>query len=145
MGKLISVLALLVLAVPHAYGQTPEDTTAIRQAALDYVEGWFTGSAERMDKALHPDLIKRIVVTHPETGRSMLNQVTESIMVEATRAGAGSRGAPAELNVDVQVLDIYGDMAAVKTVAPGFIDYLQLAKWNDEWVIVNVLWSRAPR
>jgi len=144
MGKLASLLAVLVLAVPQAYGQTAEDTTAIKQAALDYAEGWFTGSAERMDKALHPDLIKRIVVVHPETGRSMLNQVTESIMVEATRAGAGSRNAPEELSVGVEILDIYGDMAAVKTIAPGFIDYLQLAKWNGEWVIVNVLWSRGP-
>ena len=29
------------------------------QAALDYFEGWYAGDVARMDRALHPDLVKR--------------------------------------------------------------------------------------
>jgi hypothetical protein len=32
---------------------------AITRAALDYFEGWFDGDVERIDRALHPDLVKR--------------------------------------------------------------------------------------
>jgi hypothetical protein len=30
-------------------------------------------------------------------------------------------------------------------VASDWIDYLQLAKWNGEWKIVNVLWELTPK
>ena len=30
-------------------------TDTITAAALDYVEGWFDGDADRMRRALHPD------------------------------------------------------------------------------------------
>jgi hypothetical protein len=35
------------------------DEDAIRALALDYFEGWFTGDVTRMDRALHPELVKR--------------------------------------------------------------------------------------
>jgi hypothetical protein len=36
---------------------TEED--GLRAAVLDYVEGRFDGNAERMERALHPELVKR--------------------------------------------------------------------------------------
>jgi hypothetical protein len=38
------------------------DQARIKQAALDDIEGWYAGDAERMKRALHPDLAKRIVL-----------------------------------------------------------------------------------
>ena len=32
---------------------------AIRTAIMDYVEGWYEGDAERMNRCLHPRLAKR--------------------------------------------------------------------------------------
>ena len=32
---------------------------AIRATVSDYIEGWFDGDAERMERALHPELAKR--------------------------------------------------------------------------------------
>ncbi len=32
------------------------DREAITATALDYAEGWYEGNAERMERALHPDL-----------------------------------------------------------------------------------------
>jgi hypothetical protein len=36
-----------------------EDKEAIRQVALDYIEGWYQGNAARMDRALYAKLVKR--------------------------------------------------------------------------------------
>jgi hypothetical protein len=33
---------------------------AIRMAALDYIEGWYSGDPGRMRQSLHPQLAKRI-------------------------------------------------------------------------------------
>ena len=69
---LASVLFLFVIAA-HANAQSPADASAIKQTALDYIEGWYEGDAERMERALHPELAKRIVRTNQE-GNSRLDQ-----------------------------------------------------------------------
>ena len=45
----LAALAALVVAVPVA-AQTAADSAAVRASALDYAEGWYEGSAERMSK-----------------------------------------------------------------------------------------------
>lgn len=51
-----------------------------------------------------------------------------------------------EFSLDVYIYDITGDYALVKTVNTkyGFFDYCQLAKYNGEWKIFNVLWGILP-
>ena len=48
------VLTLMTFAsVAHAQTTTPNaNEAAIKQTALDYIEGWYEGNAERMEKAL---------------------------------------------------------------------------------------------
>ena len=36
-----------------------EDVDAIHDAVRDYVEGWFDGDGARMQRALHPEFVKR--------------------------------------------------------------------------------------
>ena len=43
------------------------------------------------------------------------------------------------------ILDIFRNASVVKIDAGAWIDYLQIAKWNGRWVIVNVLWELRPR
>ena len=45
-------------------------TGEITAAALDYVEGWFDGDADRMRRALHPDLVKRRLRADGVDGRA---------------------------------------------------------------------------
>jgi len=39
---------------------SPDDETAVEAVAREYFESWFAGDSERMDRALHPDLVKRV-------------------------------------------------------------------------------------
>ena len=55
------VLALAALPFVQAHAQSPADSAGIRQAALDYIEGYYEGDGARMERALHPELAKRIV------------------------------------------------------------------------------------
>ena len=41
---------------------------AITDAVLDYFEGWFTADAERMRRALHPQLAKRRLAARRQAG-----------------------------------------------------------------------------
>jgi hypothetical protein len=46
---------------------------------------------------------------------------------------------------DFGLLDIYENAAVSRVDAGHWVDYLQLAKWNGRWVIVNVLWELRPQ
>jgi hypothetical protein len=139
--------ALLALASPAAaaaQAPTPaSDSAAIRQAALDYIEGYYQGDGPRMERALHPELAKRIVRTGPN-GRSQLGQMSAMTLVQGTRAGGGRDIPAAEQRADVRILDIYRNAASARIDAAGWVDYLHLARWNGRWVIVNVLWELHP-
>jgi hypothetical protein len=121
---------------------TDPDLEAIRQAALDYIEGWYEGSTERMTRAVHPELAKRIVIT--EQGVSRIEQMGASKLVSNVRAGGGTKTAKDKQRKAVTILDRHGSAASVKIVAADWIDYLHLAKVSGRWVIVNVLWELTP-
>ena len=140
-----SILVLLVAASAAARAQTAADSTAIRAAALDYIEGWYTGDAERMERALHPELAKRVVRANPSTGQSRLDQMSALTLVQGTRAGGGKSTPEESRQKDVTILDVYQNAASAKIVAAKWVDYLHLARFNGRWVIVNVLWELKPR
>ena len=142
----LSMLFFIVLfaSVVHVQAQqTKSDTELIKQAALDYIEGWYEGDAARMERSLHPDLAKRIVRVD-QRGRYMLGQMSAMTLVQLTREGDGKSTPKEKQQKDVTVLDIFGNAACAKVIASDWIDYLQLAKWRGRWVIVNVLWEMKP-
>ncbi|MDT4897512.1 MAG: hypothetical protein QOH25_2589 [Acidobacteriota bacterium] len=140
---LVFVLFLLAF-VSKTHAQSPADSAAIKQTALDYIEGWYEGNAERMERALHPELAKRIVRTNKE-GMSQFSQMSAMSLVQGTRRGGG-KNTPKERQLkDVTILDVFENAASVKVVASDWVDYLHMAKFNGRWVIVNVLWELKPQ
>ncbi len=139
-------LLLVVLAfAPAVHAQTAADSAAIRATALDYVEGWYEGNAERMSRAVHPELVKRIVVGDTATKRSVIETMGATALVNGARHGWGKETPKAKQQKDVTILDIFGNASSVKAVMADWIDYLQIAKVDGRWVIVNVLWEQKPR
>jgi hypothetical protein len=126
---------------PTAPGVDPE-AAAIRQAALDYIEGWYEGDAERMARAVHPELVKRIVTVRD--GNAFLDQMGASRLVAGVKAGHGAKTPKDKQRRDVTILDHYGNAASVKVVAGEWIDYLHVARIDGQWRIVNVLWELTP-
>src|SRR6185436_17778788 len=88
--RLVLILSLLAFAsTASAQTTAPNTNDAIKQTALDYIEGWYEGNAERMERALHPELSKRIVQTNPQNNRSRLDQMSAMSLVQGTRRGGG--------------------------------------------------------
>jgi hypothetical protein len=142
---LTAVAALTLLGGSPAGAQTPADSAAIRATALDYIEGWYAGDAERMERALHPDLAKRIVRVDPGSGRARVDHMGALQLVQGTRAAHGRETPPPAQQKDVTILDVFGNAASAKIVASEWVDYLHLGRVGDRWVIVNVLWELKPR
>jgi hypothetical protein len=141
----IPVFAILAgaaaVAAAPAGAQAATDSAGIRQAALDYIEGWYTADGTRMSGALHPELVKRLHVVDPESGQALVDGQGKTRLVAATRAGGGSSTAEADRRADVTILDIFRGAAVVRVDAHDWVDYLQLVKEEDRWLILNVLWE----
>jgi hypothetical protein len=112
---------------------TATEQELIRQTALDYFEGWFDGDVERMERALHPNLVKR-------RAGATLGVTTKERMVELTAAGAGAEDG-ADRRLEVEVEDVYGDIASVTVSSAVYHEYLHLVKTADGWKIANALWQ----
>jgi Putative lumazine-binding len=112
----------------------------ITQTALDYFEGWFEGDATRMERALHPGLAKRSL-GQGDPDSAELRSLTKDRMVELTAAGGGLDKTPdGGLRVDVEVVDLYGNIATVVVRSAVYREYLHLVRTDEGWKIVNVLW-----
>ena len=145
--SILGLLFLFVLSVVSISAQTSvsdSDNEAIKATALDYIEGWYEGNPERMERALHPDLAKRIVNTNAQ-GRSSLGQMSAMSLVQGVKRGGGKDTPKEKQQKDVTILDVFGNAASVKVVASDWIDYLHIARSNGRWVIVNVLWELKPK
>lgn len=142
---IVSTALLSLLVAPDSRAQAATDSAAIKATALDYIEGWYAGDGERMERALHPELAKRIVNTNPANGRNSLGQQSAMTLVQGTKRGGGKDTPVAKQRKDVRILDIFGNTSSVRIDADTWIDYLHVAKWNGRWVIVNVLWENRPQ
>ena len=80
-------------------------------------------------------------ITDAASGKSRLDSMSAMTLVQYTRAGGGRKTPKDAQMKDVTILDRFGNAAVVKVVATNWIDYLQVAKYNGDWKIVNVLWE----
>lgn len=94
-----------------------------------------------MERALHPELAKRILMPQPN-GTRRLEHMGAMTLVQKTRAGIGRRDT--NPRADGIILDRFEDVASVRINASQWIDYLHLAKVDGAWKIVNVLWELLP-
>ncbi len=110
-----------------------EDETAIKAVALDYIEGWYEGNTDRMDRALDENLVKRLIKNNT------CETLDKDTMLKYTRQGGG-RSYSGEQKNDIKILDISGNIATVACYSAEYVDYLHLGKTDGEWRIINVLW-----
>ena len=139
------VIVLFAAAMANAQTNSGDDDAAIKATALNYIEGWYEGDAARMESALHPELAKRMIYTDPKTGHSQFNHMGAMQLVQNTRRGGGNKTPKDEQLKEITILDRFNNAAVVKIVASGWIDYLEVAKFNGQWKIINVLWELKPK
>jgi len=132
----IGLLTLLVFTLAAAtQPQKPSDETAIRSTVTDYIEGYYTADAARMERSLHPHYLK-----HTISGGDGKLKMTERTGLQMVQDVRGGEVTPLlDRKEEIRVLDITGDVASAKLVTAHWVDYLTLSKWNGEWKIVSVV------
>jgi hypothetical protein len=116
-----------------------DDEDAVRAAVMDYVEGWFDGDADRMERALHSELVKRcrgIDGDDPDA----LETLSARDMIDATADGEGRREDTADRAIEVRIDYLSGGIASVRCFCHRYVDLLHLIDMPNGWKIVNAAW-----
>ena len=112
---------------------------------MDYVEGVYEVDASRIERSVHPDLVKRgFYIKKGETAYSF-SPMTFAELVNLAKTYNKSGRVPKDAPKEVTVLDILDQTASVKLVAVWGVDYMHLAKYDGKWMIVNILWQTPPK
>jgi hypothetical protein len=119
---------------------TKQDAVAVERAAYDYADGYLSGAAERMARAVHPAIVKRGLVSRPGSGL-FLSPMNAETLVELTGQKAADPTPADKRGLSFAVLDLRADVASAKVFTSAFNDYLHLVKQDGTWHLVNVLWS----
>ena len=118
---------------PVPLPQASSDAAEIEAIVRDYIEGWYAGNVDRMNRALHADLVKR---NHQSEDPDSLREVTKARMLELTADGGGGASGP---ETEIEIDDVSTHIAAARVLSPEYLDYLHLVKTSTGWKIANVL------
>lgn len=136
--KSITVITLVLITI-SVKSQTTIDSIQIKQAALDYVEGWYNKDVIRIDKAVHFEFTKRSIQTRDSI--DFLGTINKSRMNFITLY---HRDREYNLETEVIILDAMPTIASVKLIFNECIEYFHIAKLNNKWKIVNDLFTGNP-
>lgn len=143
--RIISLLALVLAFGVTAFAQSDEDRAAVRQACLDYVESIYEVNPAKVERSVHPELVKRgFFIKKNETAYSP-HSMTFAELVELAK-NYNKKGQLAKDAVkEVVVFEVSDQTASAKVTAVWGIDYIHLAKYDGKWKIINILWQTPPK
>jgi len=111
-----------------------DDVSAVRTVVTDYIEGYYTGDAHRMQQTLHPHYLKHMI-----HGDIPMREKNGAEMIREVRTHGPADLPQTQKTEQVTVLDIAGNIASAKLVTPGWVDYMTLQKSNGAWKILSVV------
>jgi hypothetical protein len=138
---------LLIAPATHAARtQTTDDREAVRQAMLDYVEGIYNAQPERLERSVHPDMVKRGYFRKQAADPDFTFEPMKRAQL-ITLAGNWNKDHKRPIDTypkDAIVYDVVNQTASGKVIAMWGLDYMHLAKHDGRWKIVNILWQTPP-
>lgn len=139
------VLLLMCAASLNAVGQDMSDKEGVQMAALDYVEGLYLVQPERIEQSVSKDLAKIGYWKKDATSEYRESPMTYDQLVSlAGRWNKDGDVDPETAPKKIEILDLMDQTAVVKLSADWGIDYLNMAKKDGRWTIVNILWQSYP-
>jgi hypothetical protein len=137
------ILITLMLITPvAALAQSTKERDAVHQAAMNYVVAVYESKPELIEQSVHPQLTKYGFMRQKD-GTYKQGQMTYTQLLDVARNWNKERKQDTSIK-EVQVLDVLDQTATAKIKASWGIDYMQLAKFDGTWKIINIVWQTHP-
>lgn len=112
-----------------------EDIDAVMATAVDYIDGYVEGDAERHARAYHPECVKRRYVTDEESGVDELVVMSPRMMADYAALSQMS-----DCESEVIIDAISEGIASVRIYSCRWVDFLHIVKARGEWKLFHVTW-----
>lgn len=124
-----------------------EDTKKVESTILDYVEGLYLVDSTRIDKSVDKKLRKVGYWYNPDKKEYVDNLEMTHTQLSNLAANWNKNGNRTNENSpkEIEIFDINSKTASAKLTAEWGIDLFHLAKVNNQWKIVNVIWQSQPK
>lgn len=147
--KITRMLFLAILAnflwFGISLGQANPDRVAVEQAIQHYVDALYEVDPAQVDAGVYPELSKR-GFWRPEDKKDYSDMLPMTF--EELKKLSGEWNAkgwlPKDAIKEITIFEVLDKTATAKLEAHWGIDYFHLAKFDDGWKIVNVLWQSTP-
>ena len=143
LGTLLCAAAMC-LAPSRAMAQATGDRAGVERAALDYLEGFYEGDADKIRRGVHPDVVKYGFMSRDGAEYRGSPMSFAEMLEYAESVRKSGEHPPASAPKEVVVLEVQDQIAAAKVIAWWGMDYLQMARYDGEWKILHVLWQTPP-
>jgi hypothetical protein len=144
--KLLLASVGTLLLAPLLRAQSAADKEGVRKAVLDYVEGFYEGDTTKLVRSVRPEVVKYgYYIPKGKTAYVGEAMPWAEFMSYANSVKKSGKPTPASSPKVVTLLDVADQTATAKLTAWWGIDYIHLAKFDDKWMITQVLWQSPPR
>lgn len=139
MTKFLCVLMLLT-ATP-ALAQSA-DRDAVHQAALDYVTAVYESKPELIERSVSTDLTKHGFMRQKD-GTYRRGQMTYPQLLDVAKNWNAKKNQDVSVK-EIKVGDVLDQTATAMIRASWGTDFMQLARIDGRWKIVNIVWQTPP-
>lgn len=137
---------IILLFLPVIVCAQDPDRRAVYNSAMSYIDAIYDVDPVKIAECVHLDLVKRgFYWKGNEQDFSELVTITYDQLVSITKEWNKEGWLPDDAPKEVEILDLQEHIAIVKVTAYWGVDYLQLVKTQNRWLILNILWQNIPR
>lgn len=139
------MLIILLSGFSKLQGQSP-DRRAVYDAAMDYIQAMYKSEPSRIERSVYPEVVRRGYYWRGlDSAYSDLRTMNYDQIIQWAKDWNKSLWLPADAPLKVDVYDVQDKTAAAKITAYWGTEYLQLAKLDKQWKIMNILWQSPPQ
>jgi len=124
--------------------QRAADTRAVEDAVRAYLLAFYAAEPERLDGNVSRELVKYGFWRDSVSGEVRPLSMDFEQLSDLARRWNAEAEMPADAPRGIEVLDVGARIACARLDAAWGVDYLNLAKLDGRWQIVQVLWQTAP-
>ena len=138
-------MCLVTAGYFSAYAQSA-DRRAVYDASMDYIDAFYKSEPFRIERSVFQDVIRRgFYWKGLDSAYSDMRTMTYAQMVQFAKDWNKSNWLPADAIKKVEVLDVQDKTAISKITVYWGTEYLQLARIDKNWKIINIIWQSLPQ
>ncbi|MEQ9309117.1 MAG: nuclear transport factor 2 family protein [Balneolaceae bacterium] len=140
MKNILLFISLLIFSQLSIKAQT-NDSDLVRQAGLNYIEGFYEGDTLKLKNGISSELFK-FGYWKGEDGNFGGDQMTYKQAIDYSKGVLeNERFVSSAAPKKVEIFDVQEHIAAIKITAWWGIDYALLSRKEGVWKIEQVLWQ----